>query len=107
MNVSLADEHVDDVTIPTQVIEYDQNFLQTDWNIQIKLCTINLVFQVTLKYGDILYENVTQQCYNYICVRVLIPLFKPGMHCFPLVYVQIDQQIPSRTSFQWRAYVQS
>ena len=30
LNLSLADEHVDDVTIPTQVIEYNQNFLQAD-----------------------------------------------------------------------------
>jgi hypothetical protein len=29
-NLSLADEHVGDVTIPTQVIEYNQNFLQAD-----------------------------------------------------------------------------
>jgi hypothetical protein len=28
--LSLADEHVGDVTIPTQVIEYKQNFLQAD-----------------------------------------------------------------------------
>jgi hypothetical protein len=26
----LVDEHVGDVTIPTQVIEYNQNFLQAD-----------------------------------------------------------------------------
>jgi len=41
LNLSLADEHVGDVTIPTQVIEYSQNFarriIQSDWNIQIKL----------------------------------------------------------------------
>ena len=41
LNLSLEDEHVGDVTIPTQVIEYNQNFLrrisQSDWNIQIKL----------------------------------------------------------------------
>jgi hypothetical protein len=30
LNLSLADEHVGDVTIPTQVIEYNQNFLQVD-----------------------------------------------------------------------------
>jgi hypothetical protein len=30
LHLSLADEHVGDVTIPTQVIEYNQNFLQTD-----------------------------------------------------------------------------
>jgi hypothetical protein len=27
LNVSLADEHVGDVIIPTQVIEYDQTFI--------------------------------------------------------------------------------
>ena len=30
LNLSLADEHVDDVTIPNQVIEYNRNFLQAD-----------------------------------------------------------------------------
>jgi hypothetical protein len=30
LNLSLADEHIGDVTIPTQVIEYGQNFLQVD-----------------------------------------------------------------------------
>ena len=30
LNLSLADEHVGDVTIPTQVIEYNLNFLQAD-----------------------------------------------------------------------------
>jgi hypothetical protein len=30
LNMSLADEHVSDVTIPTQVNEYNQNFLQAD-----------------------------------------------------------------------------
>jgi hypothetical protein len=41
LNLPLADEHVGDITIPTQVIEYNQNFSrrisQSDWNIQIKL----------------------------------------------------------------------
>jgi hypothetical protein len=30
LNLSLADEHVGDVTIPTQVIDYNKNFLQAD-----------------------------------------------------------------------------
>ena len=30
LNLSMADEHVGDVTIPTQVIKYNQNFLQAD-----------------------------------------------------------------------------
>ena len=30
LNLSLADEHDGDVTIPTQVIEYDKNFLRAN-----------------------------------------------------------------------------
>ena len=30
LNLSLTDEHVGDVTIPTQVIEYNKKFLQAD-----------------------------------------------------------------------------
>ena len=30
LNLSLADEHVGDITIPTQVIEYNQNISQAD-----------------------------------------------------------------------------
>ena len=36
LNLSLADEHVGDVTIPTEVIEYNQNFLQADQPIKLK-----------------------------------------------------------------------
>jgi hypothetical protein len=36
LNLSLADEHVGDVTISTQVIEYNQNFLQADQPIRLK-----------------------------------------------------------------------
>jgi hypothetical protein len=36
LNLSLADEHVGDVTIPTQVIEYNQNLLQADLPIRLK-----------------------------------------------------------------------
>jgi hypothetical protein len=36
LNLSLPDEHVGDVTIPTQVIEYNQNFLQADKPIRSK-----------------------------------------------------------------------
>jgi hypothetical protein len=41
LNLSLADEHIGDVTIPTQIIEYSKKFLQaisqSYWIIQIKL----------------------------------------------------------------------
>ena len=57
LNLSLADEHVGDVTIPTQVIEYNQNVLkrisQSDWNIQIKLNYIQITLikdEDTTKY---------------------------------------------------------
>jgi hypothetical protein len=46
LNLSLADEHFGDVTIPTQVIEYSQNVLQSDWNIQIKLNYYNLKWKM-------------------------------------------------------------
>jgi hypothetical protein len=36
LNLSLADEHDGDVTIATQVIEYNQNFLQTNYPIRLK-----------------------------------------------------------------------
>ena len=37
LNLSLADEHVGDVNIPTQVIKYNQNFLQADQPIRLQI----------------------------------------------------------------------
>jgi hypothetical protein len=36
LNLSLANEYVGDVTIPTQVIEYNQHFLQADQPIRLQ-----------------------------------------------------------------------
>jgi hypothetical protein len=36
LNLSLANEYVGDVTIPTQVIKYNQNFLQADQPIRLQ-----------------------------------------------------------------------
>jgi hypothetical protein len=36
LNLSLANEYVDDVTIPTQVIQYSQNFPQADQPIRFQ-----------------------------------------------------------------------
>ena len=36
LNLSLENEYVGDVTIPTQVIEYNQNFLQADHVIRLQ-----------------------------------------------------------------------
>ena len=41
LNLSLADEHVGDVTIPTQVIKYNQNFLQAGLANQIEIFKSN------------------------------------------------------------------
>jgi hypothetical protein len=42
LNLSLANEYVGDVTIPTQVDKYNQNFLQADQ--QIRLQYSNQIF---------------------------------------------------------------
>jgi hypothetical protein len=36
LNLSLADEYAGDVTIPTQVIKYNQNFLKMDQPIRLQ-----------------------------------------------------------------------
>jgi hypothetical protein len=36
LNLSLANEYVDDVTLPTQVIDLNQNFLQADHPIRLQ-----------------------------------------------------------------------
>ena len=36
LNLSLANEYVGDVTIPTQVIKYNHNFLQADQPIRLQ-----------------------------------------------------------------------
>ena len=46
LNLSLANEYVGDVTIPTQVIKYNQNFLQAFQPIRIQ-CSI----QIELNYN--------------------------------------------------------
>jgi hypothetical protein len=45
LNLSLENEYVGDVTIPTQVIEYNQNFLQADQVISIQI-KLNYIYNV-------------------------------------------------------------
>ena len=59
LNLSLADEHVGDVTIPTQVIEYYQIFLQADYPIRLKYSN-----QIKL------FTNVPVECRTAIFVKV-------------------------------------
>ena len=54
LNLSLANEYVGDITIPTQVIKYNQHFLQADQQIrlhyshQIKLLTSKMYWSLTV-----------------------------------------------------------
>ena len=51
LNLSLANEYVGNVTIPTQVIEYNQNFLQADQVIRLQyLNQIELYIQCIYTY---------------------------------------------------------
>jgi len=47
LNLSLANEYISDVTIPTQVIKYNQNFLQANQPIRLQYSNqIKLLFNV-------------------------------------------------------------
>ena len=51
LNLSLENEYVGDVTIPTQVIEYNQNFLQADQVIRLQYSNqIELYIQCIYTY---------------------------------------------------------
>jgi hypothetical protein len=66
LSLSLANEYVGDVTIPTQVIEYSQNFLQADQPIrlqhsnQIKLFWIKKLFCLIKK------------SYTIVCMKLIL-----------------------------------
>ena len=74
LHLSLANEYVDDVTIPTQVIEYNQNFLQADQPIrlqysnQIKLLVISLKGSIYYFINNIWYKytGITKQKNKYL-----------------------------------------
>jgi hypothetical protein len=56
LNLSLANEYVGDVTIPTQVIKYNQNFLQVDQPIRLQYSNqIILLFVLFLCLVKIVY----------------------------------------------------
>ena len=51
LNLSLENEYAGDVTIPTQVIEYNQNFLQADQVIRLQYSNqIELYIQCIYTY---------------------------------------------------------
>jgi hypothetical protein len=56
LNLPLADEQADDVTIPTQVIEYSQNFLQADQPIRLQYSNQIKLFKEYLKLLNRLYD---------------------------------------------------
>ena len=60
LNLSLADEHVGDITIPTQVIEYNQNVLQADQPIRLKYSN-----QIKLLH-NVYYNQTTQNDKTFV-----------------------------------------
>jgi len=43
LNLSLANEYVGDVTIPNQVIKYNQNFIQADQPIRLQYANHKII----------------------------------------------------------------
>ena len=43
LNLSLANEYIGDVTIPTQVMKYNQSFLQVDQPIKLSVIVCELI----------------------------------------------------------------
>ena len=69
LNLSLANEYVGDVTIPTQVIKYNQNFLQVDQPIRLQYSNqIILLFVLFLCLVKIVYYCL-QVLMNLLCFR--------------------------------------
>ena len=64
LNFSLANEYVGDVTIPYQVIKYNQNFLQADQPIRLQYTNkIKLIYSYSPKLSDI----DKSHCVNDLC----------------------------------------
>ena len=63
-NLSLANEYVDDVTIPTQVINYNQNVLQLDQPIRLQYSN-----QIKL-YGNGLYNIYSVVRIAFVIIQV-------------------------------------
>ena len=80
LNLSLANEYVGDVTIPTQVIKYNQNVLQVDqairlkYSIQIKLlsdksaCNFNIISQTTIRKTYLDCSYISHQYYGMLII---------------------------------------
>jgi len=58
LNLSLANEYVGDVTMPTQVIKYNQYFLQADQSIRLQYS-----HQIKLHIHVYIYKKPRKLCY--------------------------------------------
>jgi hypothetical protein len=56
LNLSLANEYVGDVTIPTQVIKYNQNILQADQSIRLQYSNQFKLFELKLRTWYIFHD---------------------------------------------------
>jgi hypothetical protein len=59
LNLSLANEYVGDVTIPTQVDKYNQNFLQADQQIILQYSN-QIFFLLIIDYKQLSLSETTQ-----------------------------------------------
>ena len=65
LNLSLANEYVGDVTIPTQVIKYKQIFIQADQPITLQYSNQIKLSYIKLTYG----YNIHTPHFNSTCIQ--------------------------------------
>ena len=67
LKLSLANEYVGDVTIPTQVIEYNQNFLQADQPIRLHYSNQIKLYINNYKQRKHFYLWEIKDCFSLFC----------------------------------------
>ena len=76
LNLPLANEYVGDVTIPTQVIKYNQNFLQADQPIRLQYS--NLIELFAIKSTITLYWKSYLQTWYPLILHFALLVFNIG-----------------------------
>ena len=71
--LSLANEYVGDVTIPTQVIKYNQFFLQVDQPIRLQYShQIKLYSVVGYKWNTVCFDNLNSEFVYWLFIKLLL-----------------------------------
>ena len=80
LNLSLANEYVGDVTIPTQVIKYNQNFLQVDQPIRLQYSNQIKLLNNKLKQRKNA-SNISKLNEKYkLCISSMCEISESGPH---------------------------